>query len=102
MGKFAKELIESMQQAAKHAAGKKLRGLRVSKVELPDVKAIRLSLRMSQHHFAAAYRIPLSTLKNWEQGRRMPDAPAAAYLLASGVRKKSWKLSRGHELERDG
>jgi putative transcriptional regulator len=32
-----------MQQAARHAAGKKVRGLRVSKVELPDVKAIRLS-----------------------------------------------------------
>ena len=26
--------------------------------------------------------IPLPTLKNWEQGRRHPDAPAAAYLLA--------------------
>ncbi len=37
---------------------------------------------MSQHRFAIAYRIPLSTLKNWEQGRRHPDAPAAAYLLA--------------------
>jgi putative transcriptional regulator len=46
MGKFAKELIESLQQAAKHAAGKRMRGLRVSKVELPDVRAIRLSLRM--------------------------------------------------------
>jgi DNA-binding transcriptional regulator YiaG len=64
MGKFAKEPIESMQQAAKHAADKRVRGLRLSKVEVPDVKAIRLSLRMSQHHFAAAYRIPLPTLKN--------------------------------------
>jgi putative transcriptional regulator len=88
MRKFGKELIESMQQAAKHAAGRKLHGSRVSKVELPDVKAIRLSLRMSQHHFAAAYRIPLSTLKNWEQGRRMPDAPALAYLLAIKRRPK--------------
>jgi putative transcriptional regulator len=88
MGKFAKDLIESMQEAAKHAAGKKVRGLRVSKVELPDVRAIRLSLKMSQHHFAAAYRIPLPTLKNWEQGRRMPDAPAAAYLLAIKRRPK--------------
>ena len=26
--------------------------------------------------------LPLATLKNWEQGRRYPDAPAAAYLLA--------------------
>jgi putative transcriptional regulator len=88
VGKFAKELIESMQQAAKHAAGRSVRGLRVSKVEVPDVKAIRLSLRMSQLHFAAAYRIPLPTLKNWEQGRRMPDAPAAAYLLAIKRRPK--------------
>jgi putative transcriptional regulator len=88
MGKFAEDLIESLQQAARHAAGKKVRALRVSKVKLPDVKAIRRSLRMSQHHFAAAYRIPLPTLKNWEQGRRMPDAPAAAYLLAIKRRPK--------------
>lgn len=87
MGKFGKELIESMQQAARHAAGNR-RGIRVSKVDVPDVKAIRLSLRMSQHHFAEAYRIPLPTLKNWEQGRRMPDAPAAAYLLAIKRRPK--------------
>ncbi len=88
MAKFAEELIESMQQAARRAAGRKLRGSRVSRVELPDVKAIRRSLRMSQHHFAAAYRIPLPTLKNREQGRRMPDAPAAAYLLAIKRRPK--------------
>jgi putative transcriptional regulator len=88
MARFAKELIESLQQAARHAAGTKVRGLRVSRVELPDVKSIRLSLRMSQHHFAAAFRIPLPTLKNWEQGRRMPDAPAAAYLLAIKRRPK--------------
>ena len=37
---------------------------------------------MSQHEFADAYRIPLATLKNWEQRRRAPDAPAAAYLQA--------------------
>ena len=43
---------------------------------------------MVEHRFAAAYRIPLSTLKNWEQGRRYPDAPAAAYLLAIQRRPK--------------
>ena len=36
--------------------------------------------RMSQQEFARTYRIPLATLKNWEQGCRRPDAPAAAYL----------------------
>lgn len=88
MGKFGSELIESMTQAVAHARGRKVKGMRVTKVKVPDVKAIRRSLRMSQNRFAAAYRIPLPTLKNWEQGRRHPDAPAAAYLLAIKRRPK--------------
>ena len=76
MSKFGRDLIESMEQAATHARGRKVPGMRVTRVKMPDVKAIRRSLRMSQHRFAATYRIPLSTLKNWEQGRRAPDAPA--------------------------
>lgn len=88
MSKFGKELIESMQQAAQHARGAKVRGMRVTTVELPDVKAIREALHMSQQKFAASYRIPLATVKNWEQGRRAPDAPAAAYLLAIRRRPK--------------
>ena len=43
MGKFGKGLIESMQQAARYAAGTKVRGLRVSKIELPDVKSVSTS-----------------------------------------------------------
>jgi putative transcriptional regulator len=88
MGKFANDLIASMQRAAAHAGGRKVRGMRLTKVEVPDVKAIRKALRMSQDDFATVYRIPLSTLKNWEQGRRHPDAPAAAYLLAIQRRPK--------------
>ena len=70
------------------ARGGKVLGMRVTKVELPDVKAIRRSLRMAQDEFSAVYRIPLATLKNWEQGRRQPDAPAAAYLRAIQRRPK--------------
>jgi putative transcriptional regulator len=88
MTKFGKELIDSMKQAAAHAGGRKVPGMRVTTVEIPDVKAIRKSLHMSQHRFAALYRIPLATLKNWEQGRRYPDAPAAAYLRAIQHRPK--------------
>ena len=82
MGEFGKELIESLEQAVAHAKGQRRRGMRVTVVEVPDVKAIRRRLKMSQHAFAMAYRIPLATLKNWEQGRRQPDAPASAYLQA--------------------
>lgn len=88
MGTFGEELIKSLKQAAEHARGGNVRGMRLTKVDLPDVKAIRKALRMSQDEFAAVYRIPLATLKNWEQGRRRPDAPAAAYLRAIERRPK--------------
>lgn len=88
MSKFGKELIESLTDAVAHARGE-ASGVRVQTVALPDVRAIRRKLRMSQHEFAATYRIPLPTLKNWEQGRRHPDAPAAAYLQAIAKRPRA-------------
>jgi putative transcriptional regulator len=87
MNKFSKELIESLTEACEHAEGKPS-GVRVHVVEIPDVRAIRRQLRMSQQEFARVYRIPLATLKNWEQGRRQPDAPAAAYLQVIAKRPR--------------
>ena len=88
MSRFGKDLVESMSEAAAHARGERVPGMRLTAVEAPDVKAIRQSLHMSQNRFSVAFRIPLATLKNWEQGRRYPDAPAAAYLLAIRRRPK--------------
>ena len=55
MNKFSKELLESMTEACEHAEGKPGR-VRVSVVDVPDVRAIRRRLRMSQMEFARAYR----------------------------------------------
>ena len=41
---------------------------------------LRKHLGMTQSEFSKALRIPLSTLRNWEQGRVLPD-PAARSLL---------------------
>lgn len=76
-----------MGEACAHAEGKRT-GVRTHVLEVPDVRAIRRKLRMSQSEFARKYRIPLPTLKNWEQGRRQPDAPAAAYLQAIARRPR--------------
>ena len=81
MGKFSDDPVRGMKEAAAFSDGKAT-GARVHVVAVPDVRAIRRQLRMSQQRFAETYRIPLPTLKNWEQGRRAPDAPAAAYLHA--------------------
>jgi putative transcriptional regulator len=46
----------------------------------PQAKIIRRALGMTQEEFAVRYRIPLGTLRDWEQGRAIPDQPARAYL----------------------
>jgi hypothetical protein len=52
MTRFGKELIEGLQQVVRHAAGKKVRGLRLSKVERPDGltgKALIKAMQASPH-----------------------------------------------------
>ena len=76
---FGKDLIESLDQAVAHAKGQSKAG-QMHTVTVPNVRSLRVSLKMSQQKFASTFRIPLATLKGGEQGRRQPDATAAAYL----------------------
>lgn len=46
----------------------------------PRVAIIRRTLGLSQEEFSARFRIPLGTLRDWEQGRATPDQAARAYL----------------------
>ena len=50
----------------------------------PQVKVIRRALGLSQEEFSDRFRIPLGTLRDWEQGRKDPDAAARAYLVVIG------------------
>lgn len=47
-----------------------------------DVRAIRALTGLSQAKFAELLSIEVSTLRNWEQGRRGPTGPARALLRA--------------------
>lgn len=47
-----------------------------------DVRAVRRLTGLSQPDFAELLSIELSTLRNWEQGRRQPTGPAQALLRA--------------------
>ena len=47
---------------------------------VPRVSTIRRALKLSQEEFANAFHIPIGTLRDWEQGRKEPDAAARAYL----------------------
>jgi putative transcriptional regulator len=46
-----------------------------------DVRQIREKLGMTQASFARVFGFKLSTLRNWEQRKRLPDGPARAYLV---------------------
>jgi uncharacterized DUF497 family protein/DNA-binding transcriptional regulator YiaG len=46
------------------------------------VKVLRQRLGMTQMQFAEAFHLPITTLRDWEQRRSTPDAPARALLLA--------------------
>jgi putative transcriptional regulator len=45
-----------------------------------NVKAVREKTHKTQIQFSKAYHIPVGTLRDWEQGRRIPDAPARTLL----------------------
>lgn len=46
----------------------------------PRIKVIRRALQLTQEEFSVRYRIPLGTLRDWEQGAAEPDSCARAYL----------------------
>ena len=50
--------------------------------QIPRAQTIRRALRLTQEEFSARFRIPLGTLRDWEQGRAEPDQTARAYLRA--------------------
>jgi putative transcriptional regulator len=47
-----------------------------------DAREIRRLTGLSQAQFAELLGIELATLRNWEQGRRLPTGPARALLRA--------------------
>ena len=50
----------------------------------PRIKIIRRALGLTQEEFSARLHIPVGTLRDWEQGRKEPDAVARAYLEVIG------------------
>ena len=56
------------------------RARRVYNPPLPNVKAIRHKLGLSQAEFAQRFGFSVRTVQQWEQGRAVPDRPARILL----------------------
>lgn len=81
-----KELFEELLQSVKQG-GAILRGemrpSRSFKFGQPNVRSIRDHYGLSQPKFADMLGISVSTLRNWEQGRRKPEGAARILLLVA-------------------
>jgi putative transcriptional regulator len=73
------ELIASVREGGKIMRGKSKPSRKFS-VDAPDVKEIRSNYKLSQSEFAALMGISVKTLRNWEQGRRVPEGAARVLL----------------------
>jgi putative transcriptional regulator len=80
MSKLGKRLIEGLNEAIA-IAEKNPAALRTMTIEAADVVEIRKSLKLSQDKFAERFRLSAATVRDWEHGRRKPDASANNYLL---------------------
>jgi putative transcriptional regulator len=53
---------------------------------IPNTRAIRQRLKMTQIEFAQAFGFSLCSVRDWEQGRHAPDVNTVAYLRTIGLK----------------
>lgn len=71
------KIMAGLEDAIAFAQGDTSRGRIANPV---DVKKVRAATKKTQAAFARSYRLPLGTVRDWEQNRTAPDAPARALL----------------------
>jgi len=72
---------EVLAAARSDPGAQPLRDAQLARMKRPSPKVVRQALGLSQEEFAARFRIPVGTLRDWEQGRVEPDQAARAYLM---------------------
>lgn len=77
MGKAFDKIAAGFEDAIAFAHGDAARGRMVKPV---NVKALRERVKKTQAEFAQAFHLPVGTVRDWEQNRRQPDAPARVLL----------------------
>ena len=82
------KLVASIKEAGQIKYGHK-KSSRIFEIAPPSIKAIRKNLNLSQSDFALMIGVSISTLQNWEQGRREPDGPAKALLKIASKNPKA-------------
>lgn len=80
MSKAGDRIIQGAREALAYARGEATDGFQVHVPARIDVRTIRERTGLSQARFARSIGVQVTTLRNWEQGRRDPDGPARVLL----------------------
>jgi len=70
------KIAAGLEDAIAYAKGDESRG----RITTVNVKAVREATALTQAAFAKTYHFPIGTVRDWEQGRRNPDAGSAMLL----------------------
>jgi putative transcriptional regulator len=79
MSKSGQSILRGAREALAYANGAR-KGYVAHVPASPDVKAIRNALGLTQAEFASRFGFDVRAVENWEQGRRLPERPARAFL----------------------
>ncbi|HET9064307.1 MAG TPA: NadS family protein [Gemmatimonadales bacterium] len=77
-------LLESVREMGSIKSGR-TKPARTTSFAPDDVRGTREKLELTQEQFATMIGVSVATLRNWEQGRRLPDGPARALLRVAAV-----------------
>ena len=73
-------LMQGLNEASSFIRTGELKGGKIHIAAEIDAAAIRAKTGLSQLNFAKQIGVSVATLRNWEQGRRVPDGPAQVLL----------------------
>ena len=82
--KMGQSILKGLKQALAYEQGtlteSESKKYRVHDLSAIDVARVRKASGMTQHEFSKTFYIPLKTLRNWEQGERVPRGTASILL----------------------
>lgn len=81
MSKAGSRILRSVRNARAYARGETTEGFVAHIPETVDVHAIREKTGLSQAKFAMRFGFSAASVRDWEQRRRQPEAPARLLLL---------------------
>ncbi len=73
-------IMQGLAEATAFVRGEDVPGIRVHIPAEINIKLIRGKLNMTQAAFANRYGFSAAAVRDWEQGRRVPDQGIRAYL----------------------